>query len=112
MDTAQYEPEADAPAIETPFEDWPYDKAALAKEQILSLMEHPGWEFLSEAIEAQSAQINRALVNRTKPAESPAEYEARLGEVRGLQMIYRLADGMILAGTEAERMEKAPDGSQ
>ena len=96
------------PELTTHLDGWSLETQAEAKEAILGLTQHPGWDVLTEAIRLRGNDRNAFLKSRQKPFESPAEYEAILGEIRGLESIEAIVDGVIFVGTEAENELRSP----
>lgn len=84
------------------FEEWPDQDKVEAKDAVLSTTRSEGWTIIREAIDLQIGAIQRQLLDRVKPLEGAADYESKLGEMRGLERIEQLVDGLILVGEEAE----------
>lgn len=86
------------------FADLTEDELADAKEAVLECVQSRGWEVLRDALGRHADSILETLAARGqgRPLETAADYEARLGEVRGIRSIESVIDGLILRGEEAE----------
>ena len=81
----------------------PASEAARNKDAILELAESPGYEALKHSIALRCNELRRKLEARAKPFDSPAEYESFLGEIRGLESVEALVDGIIQVGEVAQQ---------
>jgi len=70
-------------------------------ECMIGTMETEGWRLFLEAVAARRAALDARLIHRMKPLE-PAESEGLAGEIRALDSIESIADGLIVMGEEAE----------
>lgn len=85
-----------------PFADLTPNEAAEAAQAVMEMTKTRGWEVISEAMGRERGFLLNQLVARTQPREETAAYEAVLGEVRGLDRVPSLIDGIILLGQMAE----------
>lgn len=103
VQTTQDAPAFDAPELTTATDGWDLDRKIEARDAILELAKQAGWPVLFEAIELRKAELHDQLTHRVKPMETPAQYESILGEIRGLESIKGLTNGVILNGDNAQR---------
>lgn len=102
MLTAQGSQSAFPPITDTSVSQWPPDDLVKARDALMELGESKGWEIAREAISAQIESLRAELESRPAPREASADYEAILGQIRGLQSIEPIIDGVILLGDEAD----------
>jgi hypothetical protein len=85
---------------------WSENRALQAARQVAELMQHPGFEDLCEALVSREQQILYTQLVNARPLESAAEYEGKLGEVRGLRAFKGIAQGIIEHGKTVERQQR------
>lgn len=95
-------PQREENALTDLFADLSPDELSEAKEAVLEMTRSRGWTVFRDALDRHVAALNRGLIDRLHPAETVAEYEAKLGEIRGLESIEPVIDGLILLGEEAQ----------
>ena len=60
---------------------------------------------------ALDVELGGVMTKRLKPFESPAQYEAILGEIRGLESIGKLVNGVVALGDDAAaQLRRGTDG--
>lgn len=84
------------------------EKRAEAGRHIESLMKHPGWNVLCDAIGQHSTTVYQRLSHRQRPLETTAEYAQELGSVHGMSQIHAIAQSVVDSGREARDELKAP----
>lgn len=67
-----------------------------AAQQVELLTEMPGWDFLMEAVKSKVEHLRTQLTNGVKG--TPADYERIIGEMRGVESIEAIANGLLKRG--------------
>lgn len=84
---------------------WPDGRAVEAKAAVSDLIEHPGWEFLTEALQMRESQLVTSLLSMSATDEG-ARYAEAVGEINSLRSVQNLVEGVLEYGFAAqERLE-------
>ena len=84
---------------------WSEQEQLTAAEQVKSLLEHPGWEYVTEAARLRIELVQHQLLNVR--SDSAADYADLAGQMKGLQELPALAQGIIEQGERTERARAA-----
>ncbi len=97
----------DGKKVTTHLEEWTDQEKVTAAEQVKVLTEHPGWEYV---VEAMSLYERSRLTNLVaSPKDSISEYAHLTGFVKGLRELEGVAAGIIQAGKEVEDRRRAQE---
>lgn len=80
---------------------WTDREAVEAARDVESLVDHPGYEHLLDAVVLRVEALHAELIDK-KPSSSAAEYADIVGQLRGLRELHGLAEGVIRYGRKAE----------
>ena len=97
----------DGKALTIHLQAWDDREKVAAKEQVKTLLEHPGWEYLSEGIELYVSSLLKSHIS--SPQESIEKYAHTTGHMKGLREIESIAKGIVEAGEKAEKELRAAE---
>lgn len=80
---------------------WSNTHAVQAKNAVAELVQHPGYEYLLEAIKLREETLVTALLSES-PSDEGARYAERIGELNAVRSFPSLAQGVIEYGQQAE----------
>lgn len=69
--------------------------------RVAELTEHPGWEFVKQAIAAHQRETGALLMGLT-PSSDAAVYVDAIGQQKGLAAVESIVLGLIVEGETAE----------
>lgn len=81
---------------------WDRSESIAAKRDVLTIAESAGLASIFEAIEQRKLDLVTQLLTRT-PSDSGAEYERIIGQIRGLEEVPMIVEGVIEHGRRNER---------
>lgn len=82
---------------------WTPREAVVAKNAVSAIAEHPGLEAITEALEMRKLELVSQLLTR-EPSDKGADYERVLGQIRGLEELPLLINGIIEHGKRQEQV--------
>ncbi len=91
----------DGKHVKAHLSEWSDQERIVAAHQVKALLEHPGWEYVWEAVRLyERAHIAAQIAS---PKENVSEYAHAAGHIKGLREIDGIAKGVVEAGVEAEK---------
>lgn len=71
-------------------------------ELVAYMTELPGWTHIEAALDARVDSLKRELLY-SPPRDNAAEYERAIGEMRGLESVRAIVDGLVKRAEEAKQ---------
>lgn len=98
--------------VNLPVENSELADAVARKDRAIQLQESVEWQAFLHGVEQRKRQLIAEVVN-SQPNESGVHYERILGQVRGLEQVEGILQGIIDAGKQAEsrlfELEETPE---
>lgn len=73
--------------------DWNRERALEARHEVRELTQHPGWEFLTDALSRYETSLVDELL-ATDPTDEGAKYADLLGKINGVRSIPGIVEGI------------------
>ena len=79
---------------------WGDNRAVEAKNAVAELIEHPGWEYLREALQMRESQLVNSLLSESATDEG-ARYAELVGAINAIRTVPNVVEGILEYGSEA-----------